>query len=125
MKIVKGERLYGIDTKLPGMVHAALVKCPIAGGTIVSVDDTAVRKLPGIIAVVPISSGQVPKGKNDAVAIVADSWWRAHKAREQREAKPLRRRRLAGVERLEHDADVEQRGGCERGTDAQEQHVAA
>jgi len=82
-KIVKGERLYGIDTKLPGMVHAALVKCPIAGGTLVSVDDRAVLKLPGIIAVVPISSGQVPKGKNDALAIVADSWWRAHKARDQ------------------------------------------
>jgi len=82
-RIVKGERLYGIDTKLPGMVHAALVKCPIAGGTLVSVDDAAVLKLPGILAVVPISSGQVPKGKNDALAIVADSWWRAHKARDQ------------------------------------------
>ena len=82
-KIVSGVPLYGIDTKLPGMVHAALLKCPIAGGTLATFDDAAVRKLPGILAVVPISGGLVPKGKTDALAIIADSWWSAHKARDQ------------------------------------------
>ncbi|MDB5686116.1 MAG: xanthine dehydrogenase family protein molybdopterin-binding subunit [Rhizorhabdus sp.] len=82
-KIVKGVPLYGIDTRLPGMVQAALLKCPVIGGTLAKYDDAAVRKLPGIIAVVPINSGQVPQGKNDALAIVADRWWTAHKAREQ------------------------------------------
>ena len=82
-KIVKGVPLYGIDTKLPGMLHAALTKCPVTGGTLTSFDDAAVRKLRGIVAVVPINSGSVPKGKNDALAIVAESWWAAHKAREK------------------------------------------
>jgi isoquinoline 1-oxidoreductase beta subunit len=82
-KIVKGVPLYGIDTKLPGMLHAALVKCPVTGGTLTSFDDAAVRKLRGIVAVVPVNSGQVPQGRNDALAIVADSWWTAHKAREK------------------------------------------
>ncbi|MEO0031086.1 MAG: hypothetical protein RIS94_844 [Pseudomonadota bacterium] len=82
-KIVRGEPLFGIDTRLPGMVHAALMKCPAIGGTLASFDDSAVRKLPGVLAVVPISSGQCAKGKNDALAVVATSWWTAAKAREK------------------------------------------
>jgi isoquinoline 1-oxidoreductase beta subunit len=81
--IVKGTPLYGIDTMLPGMVHAAVVLCPAPGGTLVRFDDAAVRKIPGVIAVVPVSSGFVPAGKQDGVAIVADSWWKASKAREK------------------------------------------
>jgi hypothetical protein len=42
-KIVKGTPLFGIDTHLPGMLHAALVKCPAFGGTIARIDDAAVR----------------------------------------------------------------------------------
>jgi isoquinoline 1-oxidoreductase beta subunit len=81
--IVKGTPLYGIDTMLPGMVHAAVVLCPAPGGTLVRFDDAAVRKIPGVIAVVSVSSGFVPAGKQDGVAIVADSWWKASKAREK------------------------------------------
>ncbi len=85
--IVRGTPLFGIDTMLPGMLHAALVKCPVIGGTLASFDDAAVRKIPGILAVVPISSGQVPAGKHDALAIVGQSWWTASKAREKLVAK--------------------------------------
>jgi isoquinoline 1-oxidoreductase beta subunit len=80
-RIVKGVPLFGIDAHPPGMVYASLLKCPVNRGTLVSVDDAAVRKVKGVIAVVPINSGSVPKGTNDALAIVADSWWTAHKAR--------------------------------------------
>src|SRR5258706_905173 len=82
-KIVKGVPLYGIDTRLPGMVHAALLKCPIAGGSLASLDDSAARRTSGVIAVVPVNSGQVPQDNRDALAIVADSWWTAQKAREK------------------------------------------
>lgn len=82
-RIVKGVPLFGIDTSLPGMVHAAMVLCPAPGGTLVRFDDAAVRKIPGVIAVVPVSSGLVPAGKHDGLAIVADSWWKAGKAREK------------------------------------------
>lgn len=82
-KIVKGEPLFGIDTRLPGMVHAAVMKCPAHGGTIASFDDTAVKAIPGVIAVVAVNSGFVPEGKNDTLLIVADSWWKASKAREK------------------------------------------
>lgn len=81
--IVKGQPLFGIDTRLPGMVHAAISQCPVFGGTLAKLDDTAVRALPGVVAVVPVSSGLVPAGKHDAVVIVADGWWKANQAREK------------------------------------------
>ncbi|GAA0303420.1 xanthine dehydrogenase family protein molybdopterin-binding subunit [Sphingomonas oligophenolica] len=80
--IVKGVPLFGIDARPPGMVYAALLKCPISQGILVSVDSAAVLGVKGVMAVVPINSGSVPKGSNDAVAIVAKSWWTAHKARD-------------------------------------------
>jgi isoquinoline 1-oxidoreductase beta subunit len=79
--ITRGEPLFGIDTVLPGMVHAALEICPVFQGSIASLDDSEVRAIKGVIAVVPINAGFWPSGKPDAVAIVADSWWTANQAR--------------------------------------------
>jgi isoquinoline 1-oxidoreductase beta subunit len=79
--IVAGRSLYGIDVRFPGTVHAAVECCPAYGGTLASFDAEAVRKQPGVLAVVPINSSYNPKGAHDAVAIVATSWWLANKAR--------------------------------------------
>ncbi len=79
--IVKGDPLFGIDAQPAGMLYAALVKCPVLSGMLKSFDDSAVRKEKGVLAVVPITDGEVPAGKNNAVAIVGDSWWRVQKAR--------------------------------------------
>lgn len=81
--IVRGEPLFGIDAHPPGMLYAAMVKCPVISGTLKSFDDAAVRKEKGVLAVVPITDGEVPAGKHNAVAIIGDSWWRVHKAREK------------------------------------------
>ncbi|WP_298287189.1 molybdopterin cofactor-binding domain-containing protein [Novosphingobium sp.] len=82
-KIVKGEPLFGIDTRVAGMAHGAVVKCPAHGGTVASFDDAAVKAIPGVMGVVAVNSGFVPEGKNDTLVIVADSWWKASKAREK------------------------------------------
>jgi isoquinoline 1-oxidoreductase beta subunit len=71
---VNGTAEFGIDVKLPGMVYAALEQCPVIGGTVKSFDATKAKAMPGVISVV-----QIP----DGVAVVADSWWRAHQARKQ------------------------------------------
>ena len=81
--IVRGDPLFGIDAHPAGMLYAAMVKCPVLSGTLKSFDDAAVRKERGVIAVVPVTDGEVPTGKHNAVAIVGDSWWRVHKAREK------------------------------------------
>jgi len=67
-----GSLEYAIDTKLPGMLNAAIKACPVFGGKLASYDEAAVRKMPGVKGVVKV---------NDfTVAVVADTWWRAKKA---------------------------------------------
>jgi len=70
---VDGSAIYGIDVKLPGMLHAALLQSPTLGGTVKTFNDDKARAMPGFVATVLTSSG---------VAVVADSWWRARKARD-------------------------------------------
>ena len=70
---VNGTAVYGIDVKLPGMVYASLEQCPVIGGKVVSFDATKAKAMPGVIDVVQI---------DDGVAVVANSYWRAKKARE-------------------------------------------
>src|SRR3954469_5238986 len=71
---VNGTARFGIDVKLPGMTYAALEQSPVIGGSVKSFDASAAKGMPGVIDVV-----QIP----DGVAVVADSWWRAHKARKE------------------------------------------
>jgi isoquinoline 1-oxidoreductase beta subunit len=69
---VNGAAQYSIDTRLPDMVYAAIVQCPVPGGTLASVDDTPLKNAPGIVQVVRLQ---------DAVAVVAtDTFWRAKQA---------------------------------------------
>ncbi len=49
---VDGSLKWAVDVKLPGMVHARNVKPPVAGATLVSIDEAAVRGIPGFIKVV-------------------------------------------------------------------------
>jgi isoquinoline 1-oxidoreductase subunit beta len=70
---VDGTAEYGIDVRLPGMKYAALAQSPVLGGTVRSVDSTAAEKMPGVIKVVPVSSG---------VAVIAEHYWQAHVARD-------------------------------------------
>ena len=82
--IVAGKPLFGIDTDLPDMVHAAIAISPVFGGTIKTLDDAAVRAMPGVVAVVRLNSGLAAAGgADDAVAVVADSWWTAAQARQK------------------------------------------
>jgi isoquinoline 1-oxidoreductase subunit beta len=70
---ITGKPIYAIDVQLPNMLHAAIVQCPVFKGTLKSVDETKLAGVKGIRQVVKLP---------DAVAVVADSWWRAKKAAE-------------------------------------------
>jgi isoquinoline 1-oxidoreductase subunit beta len=65
---VTGKPVYAIDVRLPGMLYAAIVQCPVFGGSLKSVDENSIAAKNGVRGVV-----RMP----DAVAVVADSWWRA------------------------------------------------
>ena len=71
---VDGTAIFGIDVKLPNMLYAALAQPPTLGGSVKTFNDEKARSMPGVAAVVLTSSG---------VAVLADSWWQARKARDQ------------------------------------------
>jgi isoquinoline 1-oxidoreductase beta subunit len=79
--IIAGKPLFGVDTSLPGMVYAAIEMCPAFSGTIAKADLARARALPGVRHVMTLNTGVSPAGADDAVAIVADSWWTADQAR--------------------------------------------
>lgn len=66
-----GSAVFGIDVKLPGMVHAVPRQCPVFGGKVKSYDESKIKGMPGVIAVVPIPNG---------VAVVAQHFWQAKTA---------------------------------------------
>ncbi|MFL6831571.1 MAG: molybdopterin cofactor-binding domain-containing protein [Xanthobacteraceae bacterium] len=70
---ITGKPIYAIDVQLPNMLYAAIVQCPVFKGTLKAVDETRLASMKGIRQVVKLP---------DAVAVVADGWWRAKKAAE-------------------------------------------
>jgi len=69
---IDGSARFGIDAQVPGMVFAAINACPVPGGKLKGVDESAVTGAPGVLKVVKL---------DDAVAVVAaGSWWRAKQA---------------------------------------------
>ena len=81
-RIVKGEGIFGVDTRLPGMLYAVYEVAPAHGGRLVRADTEAARRAPGVRHVVPIfGNGDPDAGLADGVAIVASNWWLANQAR--------------------------------------------
>jgi isoquinoline 1-oxidoreductase subunit beta len=66
---VTGKATFGIDVRVPNMLHAVVARCPVFGGRAVSFD---APQAPGLLHVLQISSG---------VAVVADNTWNAIQAR--------------------------------------------
>src|SRR5436190_1752422 len=65
---VSGEARFGLDVRMPGMVYAAVARCPVFGGRVKSFDAAPALAVPGVQRVVQISSG---------VAVVAENTWSA------------------------------------------------
>ena len=112
---VDGTLKWAVDVKLPGMVHARNVRPPVAGATLVSIDEASVKDLPGFVRVV---------SKGNYVAVVCEREEQAIRAARQLKVSwknPCR----AGVPHLggslhlhaQHDAVLRRQtvGGRERG----------
>jgi isoquinoline 1-oxidoreductase beta subunit len=68
-----GSATYGIDVKLPGMLHGAIAQCPTLGGKLASFDGSAAEAMPGVKKIVGVGNG---------VVVAADHYWQARKALE-------------------------------------------
>ena len=67
-----GKMIYGADYKMPGMLNAAIKQCPVFGGKLASYDEAKITGLKGVKKVVKVG--------DNAVAVVADTWWHAKSA---------------------------------------------
>ena len=68
---IQGKPIYGIDVRLPDMLHAAVIQSPVFKGKLKSVDASRINGMRGIHKLVKL---------DNAVAVVADNWWRAKTA---------------------------------------------
>jgi isoquinoline 1-oxidoreductase subunit beta len=74
MDKVIGKPIYAGDVRLPGMLFAAVAACPSFGGRIESFDASRILSMPGVQQVVSVN--------DTAVAVLADTWWHAKRARD-------------------------------------------
>lgn len=75
-----GEAIFGLDKRLPGMLFASVERNPRLRGKLISFDDTAARKVPGVKQVFKIQM-LVFNTTRDGVAVLADSTWAAMQGR--------------------------------------------
>ncbi|MDB5728331.1 MAG: iorB 2 [Noviherbaspirillum sp.] len=69
----RGKAEYGIDVKLDGMIHAAILRPPVQKDKPLSVDDSAAKAVPGFIKTVTLPYG---------IAVLAQNTWAARQARD-------------------------------------------
>ena len=67
-----GKMIYGIDIKLADMLSATIKACPVFGGKLKSFDEAKIAGMKGVKKVVRVG--------DNAVAVIADSWWHAKTA---------------------------------------------
>jgi isoquinoline 1-oxidoreductase beta subunit len=78
---VNGRAVFGMDVRLPGLLHAALVMCPVHGGSLRSFDSSKASKMSGVVDIIALAGDR--SGAPESVAVLAKSWWQASKALRQ------------------------------------------
>jgi len=74
--VVTGRATYGIDARVPGMLHASVLHPPF-GHRLVSIDESRARRVPGVRQVVRIEPLPSPLHLRRGVAVLAESTWGA------------------------------------------------
>lgn len=80
--IVTGNTVFGQDVKLPDMLYAHIVRPPVVGANVKSVDKSAAEKVKGVVDIVTMPERQFPVGfaSLPGVAVLATNTWAAQQA---------------------------------------------
>ena len=92
--VVNGSSVYGMDVRVPGMLYAALLQCPVHGGRLQSHDFDAIKSMPGVRGVAVVDPDEPRRNyKKPAhwantsaqagIAVIAEHYWQARKALEK------------------------------------------
>ena len=84
--IARGQNPYSINIKLPGMLYAAIERCPVWGGKVVSFNAEKAKAFPGVVEVIEMEGSKVQNfdykgGVRSGVAVLAENTWAAFQAK--------------------------------------------
>jgi isoquinoline 1-oxidoreductase beta subunit len=97
-RIVRGQQVFGIDVQVAGMKYAVFHKSPVFDAEVRNANLDEIRTLPGVRGAFIVKGaervleqppgragggGAYDDGLHGGVAIVADTWWQAQKARQR------------------------------------------
>jgi isoquinoline 1-oxidoreductase beta subunit len=71
-QIVTGKAIFGLDVRVPGMLFAAIARCPVFGGKVAEFDDSDAKAVPGVKQITPIRTW---------IAVIAENSWAAIQGR--------------------------------------------
>ena len=77
---INGKAEFGLDVKIPGMLYAVIERNPRFKGKVMSFDDSATMKVPGVKKVLK-TTAPVFAFEREGVAVIADSLWAALEGR--------------------------------------------
>ena len=69
---VNGKAVFGIDVRVPGMLYATILRSPVIGGTVKSIDDAAAKAVRGVTNIVSLGYG---------VGVIAENYTAARRGR--------------------------------------------
>jgi isoquinoline 1-oxidoreductase subunit beta len=82
-----GTAVFGIDSRVPGMLYAVVARCPVFDGKLVSFDATKAKTVPGVRDVIAFETSGRGASTTGGVAVLAVNSWAAMQGRNALEVK--------------------------------------
>jgi isoquinoline 1-oxidoreductase subunit beta len=82
-----GTAVFGIDSRVPGMLYAVVARCPVVGGKLVSFDAAKAKAVPGVRDVIAFETSGRGASTTGGVAVLATNSWAAMQGRNALEVK--------------------------------------
>jgi len=82
-----GTAIFGIDSRVPGMLYAVVARCPVFGGKVASFDAAKAKAVPGVRDVIAFETSGRGASTTGGIAVLAVNSWAAMQGRNALEVK--------------------------------------